>query len=103
MNASHADREKWLAIVMAAALDHNILQPDDVIRHITPTILAAHLPPDVMSNVLAASLSSGQMTAEVILRAAGPGVLSRYVPPDVIWQAIADGARRADIAEGQGG
>ena len=97
MNASQADREKWLAIVMAAALDHNVLQPEDVIRHVTPAILAAHLPPDVMSNVLAASLTAGQMTPEVILRSAGPGVLSRYIPPDVLWQAVTEAAKRAEI------
>jgi len=97
MGASHPEQEKWLAIVMAAALDNNILQPEDVLEHATPEVLAAHLPPDVMSNVLAASLKAGQMTAEVILRTAGPGVLSRYVPPGVLWQAISEAARRAEI------
>ncbi len=102
MNASQADREKWLAIVMAAALDHNSLQPDDVINHVSPTVLAAHLPPDVMSNVLAASLTAGQMTPEVILRSAGPGVLSRYVPPEVLWAAVTEAAQRAEIPSSNG-
>ena len=97
MKASQADREKWLAIGMAAALDHSILQPEDVINHVSPAILASHLPPDVMSNVLAASLTAGQMTAEVILRSAGPGVLSRYIPPDVLWNAVLEAVERAEI------
>ncbi|MCA9666598.1 MAG: hypothetical protein KC503_13445 [Myxococcales bacterium] len=95
--SSTENYEKWLAIVLAAALDHDILQPDDVLRYVTPEVLASHLPPDVMSNVLAASLTAGQMTAEVILRTAGPGVLSRYVPPDILWSAVREASRRAEI------
>ena len=97
MEASQVDRENWIAIVLAAALDNDILQPDDVLKFATPEILAAHLPPDVMSNVLAASLSAGAMNAEVILRTAGPDVLSRYIPIEVIWGAIESGAKRAEI------
>ena len=97
MVRSQADREKWFAIVLAAALDNNILQPEDVLKQVTPEVLATHLPPDVMSNVLAASLSTGLMNAEVILRTAGPDVLSRYVPSDVIWATIEAAAARAEI------
>jgi len=97
MQASQADREQWLAVVLAAALDNDIMNPEDVLNHITPEILAAHLPPDVMSNVLASSLSAGVMTAEVILRTAGPDVLSRYIPPRVIWKAVEAAAGRAEI------
>lgn len=97
MRASQSDREKWLAIVLAAALDNEILQPDDVIKHATPEVLAAHLPPDVMSNVLAASLRAGQMNSEVILRTAGPEVLSRHVPAKILWETIEEGVERAEI------
>jgi len=97
MRASQSNREKWLAIAVAAALDHDILKPEDVLRFVTPEVLASHLPPDVMSNVLAASLQAGHMSAEVILQTAGPGVLSRYVPPAVLWNAVREGARRAEI------
>ena len=100
MQASQADRERWLAVVLAAALDNDIMTPDDVLAHATPAVLAAHLPPDVMSNVLAASLKEGTMTSEVILRTVGPDVLSRYVPPDVLWSSVQAAARRAEITEG---
>ena len=100
MRATQSDREKWLAIALAAALDHGILQPEDVLRYVTPDVLASHLPPDVMSNVLAASLQAGQMNAQVILQTAGPGVLSRYVPPAVLWNAVREGASRSDIPSG---
>jgi hypothetical protein len=97
VHATQSDQEKWLAIVVAAALDHDVLGPADVLRFITPEVLASHLPPDVMSALLGASLEAGQMTAEVILRAVGPAMLARYVPPDLLWSAVRDAARRADL------
>jgi hypothetical protein len=97
MRASQADRERWLAIVIAAALDNDIMTPDDILTYVTPEILAAHLPPDVMSNILAASLKAGMMTAEVILKTTGPDVLTRYVPPNVLWASVLSAARRAEI------
>jgi hypothetical protein len=97
MRASPTDREQWLAVVLAAALDNDIMTPEDVLHHVSPEILAAHLPPDVMSNVLASSLKAGVMTAEVILQTAGPDVLSRYIPPNILWSSIQAASRRAEI------
>jgi len=97
MQASQAEREAWIAIVLAAALDHEILEPQDVLHHVTPEVLARHLPPDVMSAVLSASLAAGEMTAEVILRTAGPDVLARYIPTEVIWAGVRGGAKRVEI------
>jgi hypothetical protein len=97
MRAPQADRERWLAVVIASALDNDIMTPDDILAYVTPEILAAHLPPDVMSNILAASLKAGMMTAEVILKTTGPDVLTRYVPPNVLWASVLSAARRAEI------
>lgn len=97
MRASQTERETWMAVVLAAALDHGILQPDDVLAHASPEVLARHLPPDVMSAVLSASLAAGTMTAEVILRTVGPDVMARSIPMDILWGAVSAGARRAEI------
>lgn len=99
MTASKTDREKWMAIVLAAALDNDIMTPDDIIAHASPEVMASNLPPDVMSSVLAASLKEGKMTAEVILRTVGPDALSRYIPPDVLWGSVRSAAQRAGIVE----
>ena len=99
MQASQSERERWLAIVVAAALDNDIMTPDDVLAYATPEVLAMHLPPDVMSNVLAASLREGTMTPEVILRTVGPDILTRYIPPNILWSSVQSAARRAEITE----
>jgi len=97
MRASQSDRERWLAAVLAAALEHGVMTADDIFRQVTPDVLAAHFPPDVMTNVLSASLNAGMMTPEVILGAAGPEVLSRHIPPAVLWTAVQTAAQRAAI------
>lgn len=97
MRANQGEQERWLAITLAAALDNDLMVPDDILTTATPEVLASHLPPDVMSNVLAASLSVGKMSAEVILRTAGPDVLSRYIPPKILWDAVHAAAGRAEI------
>lgn len=99
MQASQTDRERWLAVALAAALDNDIMTPDDVLTFATPEVLAGHLPPEVMSNVLAASLKEGTMTSEVILRTVGPNTLSRYIPTGVLWSSVQSAARRAEITE----
>ena len=97
MKASQVEREHWLAVVIASALDNDIMTPDDVLGYVTPEVLAAHLPPDVMSNILAASLKAGMMSPEVILKTTGPDVLTRYVPPNILWASVVSAARRAAI------
>ena len=99
MNASTPE-QKWLAIVLAAAMENDIMTPADIILEATPEIMSAHLPPDVMSQILAASLKAGTMTPDVILDTAGPSVLSHYLPPEVLWTSIQTVAARADADNG---
>jgi hypothetical protein len=97
MRASQADRERWLAHVIQTALQLGIMTADDVLVHVTPELLAAYLPPDVMTGVLQASLKSGLMTPDTILSVAGPDVLCRHIPPAVLWEAAQAAAARAEI------
>jgi hypothetical protein len=68
-----------------------------VLAHATPELLAAYLPPDVMTGVLQACLRAGLMTADTILEVASPDVLSRHIPPAVLWEAARAAASRAEI------
>ena len=88
--------QKWLGIVLAAAMENDIMTPADIIVDATPEVMSAHLPPDVMSQILAASLKAGTMTPDVILDTAGPQVLSHYLPPLVLWTSVRTVAARAD-------
>ena len=94
MNASTPE-QKWLGIVLAVAMENDIMDPADIILEATPEIMSANLPPDVMSKILAASLKAGTMTPDVILDTAGPQILSRHLPPDVLWKSLQTVAERA--------
>ncbi len=97
MRASQSDRRKWLAIVLAGALDEELMTPEDVLAELTPDVLADHLPPQMVTKILAESLGEGSMTAAVILRAVGPTVLTRHVPAKLVWSTMAAAAERANI------
>ena len=99
MNASTPE-QKWLAIVLASAMENDIMTPADIILEATPEIMSVYLPPDVMSQILAASLKAGTMTPDVILDTAGPNILSHYLPPEVLWTSIQTAAARADADNG---
>jgi len=90
---------EWLGILLASAIDNEIMTPADVIKYATPEILAAHLPPDVMSQILAASLKAGTMTPEVILDVADTQILSHNVPVNILWASIQDPAQEAGELE----
>ena len=87
--------QKWLGIVLAAAMENDIMDPSDIILEATPEVMSAHLPPDVLSLILAASLQAGTLTPDVILDTAGPQVLSRHLPPEVLWKSLQTVAERA--------
>lgn len=93
------DYQRWFASMMQSGLDEHLLEPADVLAHITPEVLAEHLPADVLARVLESSLSAGAMTPQGILDTATPELLARHVPRETLWACIAGGARRAGLGE----
>lgn len=91
-------RQAWFARVVASGLEHEIFAPSDLIQHATPDVLAAHLPPELLSRVLAAALAAGAMTPERVFETVTPEVLAQHVPLDVLWACIAAAAERAGVA-----
>lgn len=93
------DYQRWFSQMMKAGLDERLFEPADVLMHITPEVLAEHLPPEVLAQVFEMSLSAGAMTPERILEIVSPELLAMHVPHDVLWACIAGGARQAGLAE----
>jgi len=95
---SSDQRQAWFARVVESGLQNQIFNASDVLAHATPDVLAAHLPPELLSKVLAASLASGTMTPDRVLETVTPEVLARHVPHEVLWACIAAAAERAGVA-----
>ena len=94
-------RQTWFAQIMASGLEQRIMEPKHVLEHATPEVLAAHLPPALMSQVLQASLAAGSMTPERILETVTPDIMAEHIPHDVLWSCISEAAQRAGIVDGK--
>lgn len=94
-------RERWFARIVESGLSEKILGPNDVLDHVTPDLLAQHLPADVMGRILKASLNAGAMTPDRVLETATPEVLAAHIPHDVLWTCIARAAERAGVTTGK--
>ena len=90
-------RQRWFAEMLEAGLGEKILEPQDVLKHATPAVLANNLPPELMSRMLQASLDAGAMTPEHVILTVTPAVLAEHVPHEVLWACIAEGAERSGL------
>jgi len=96
--------------MLGVGLDQKLLAPSQLVVHVTPEVLAHHLPPDAMTRVLASALSAGQRgeqaTPERLFESLSPDVLVDSVPLEVLWRCLDAAAERAGIAgdrSGEGG
>lgn len=92
-------RRAWFEQIMTSGLENNIIEPQDVLDHATPDVLANSLPPKLLSKVLQASLSAGSMTPERMLETIDPAVMAEHIPHDVLWACIVATAHRAGLSK----
>lgn len=79
---------------LGGALELGIGTPEDVLRHITPDILATHLPRPLWARLLTAMLGAPRVDARLIVETIGVPNLCEHVPSPLIWGCIAEmGAR----------
>ena len=90
-------RQRWFARMMESGLGEKIFAPSDVLAHATPDVLAANLPPELLSKMMTAALAAGSMTPERVLETVTPEQMSKHLPHDVLWECIASAAGRAGV------
>ncbi len=79
---------------LTSALDLGIAQPDDVLRHVTPDVLAQHLPRPLWARLLTACLGAPRVDAQLVIETIGLPNLAEHIPAQLIWGVIAEvGAR----------
>lgn len=79
---------------LGGALELGIGTPEDVLRHITPDILANHLPRPLWARLLTAMLGAPRVDARLIVETIGVPNLCEHVPTHIVWGCIAEiGAR----------
>jgi hypothetical protein len=80
---------------LGSALEQGIGTPADILRHVTPDVLAAHLPRPLWARLLTACLGAPNVDAQLVIETIGVPNLCEHVPSSLIWAVIADIAARA--------
>ncbi len=80
---------------LQGALDLGLAVPDDVLRHVTPDVLAAHLPRPLWARLLTAALGAPKVDATLVVETVGVANLVEHIPTALIWRSIQDVAARA--------
>lgn len=79
---------------LTSALELGIGTPDDVVRHVTPEILAKHLPRPLWARLFTACLGAPRVDATLVVETIGVPNLCEHMPASIMWACVADiGAR----------
>jgi hypothetical protein len=87
----------FLVDALTSALDLGLATPDDVVRHVTPDVLAAHLPRPLWARLLTACFGAPHVDAQLVVETVGVANLCEHLPPALLWTCLAElGARALD-------
>jgi hypothetical protein len=85
---------RFLYEVIGMGLELETVTPDDVIRHITPEVLAHHLPVALKAKLLHASLNAERMTPALIVESIGVEALVEHSPLPALWAVVRGAVER---------
>jgi hypothetical protein len=85
----------FFVATLSSALELGIAVPDDVLRHVTPDVLAANLPRPLWARLLTACLGAARVDAQLIVETLGVPNLCEHVPVPIIWACIAEIGQRS--------
>jgi hypothetical protein len=80
---------------LGQALELGIGTPEDVLKHVTPELLATYLPKPLWARLLTACLGASRVDATLVVETIGVPNLCEHVPSAVIWQCISEIAARS--------
>jgi hypothetical protein len=90
----HVNTKSFFIDALTSALELNIATPFDVVRHVTPDVLAEHLPRPLWARLFTACLGAPKVDAQLIVETIGVPNLCEHIPSPIIWGVIAEiGAR----------
>jgi hypothetical protein len=79
---------------LSSALDLGIAVPDDVIRYVTPDVLAQHLPRPLWARLLTACVGAAHVDAQLVVETIGVPNLCEHVPAQILWDCLEEVALR---------
>ena len=85
----------FLVDALSSALDLGIATPDDVLRHVTPDLLANHLPRPLWARLLTACVGASRVDAQLVVETIGISNMCEHIPTTAIWACLAEIAQRS--------
>lgn len=85
----------FFVAALSSALDLGLATPDDVLRHVTPDVLAHHLPRPLWARLLTACVGAPRVDAQLVVETIGVPNLCEHVPAPILWACIEELAARA--------
>lgn len=84
----------FLVAALQSALDLGIATCDDVVKHVTPDVLAMHLPRPLWARLLTACMGAPRVDAQLVVETIGVPNLCEHVPTPIMWSVLEEiGAR----------
>jgi hypothetical protein len=87
--------QRFFVDALGGALDLGLATPDDVLKHVTPDVLAAHLPRPLWAKLLGACLAAPRVDARLVVETIGVAELCANIPVGLLWNVVQDVAMRA--------
>jgi len=70
-----------------------------ILDHVTPEVMANHLPAELVTEILSRSLAEGSMSPESVMTTLTPEKLANHIPTHILWKCVADAAKAAGLTE----
>ena len=85
---------RFLYEILGMGVELETVTADDVLKHITPEVLAHHLPVALKAKLLHASLNAERMTPALIVESVGVEALVEHSPMPALWAVIRGAVER---------
>jgi hypothetical protein len=82
--------KEFLVSALGAALELGIGTADDVLKHVTPDVLAQHLPRPLWARLITACLGAPKVNAQLVVDTIGIPNLCEHVPHPIMWSILSD-------------
>ena len=80
----------FLVAALSSALDNGMAVHDDIVRHVTPALLAEHLPRPLWARLLTACVGAPRVDAMLVVETIGVPNLCEHIPSSVMWACLAE-------------
>jgi hypothetical protein len=89
------EHKRFLKKLLESGLGCGTVTPADIVRHLTPDVLAHNLPVKLRAKLVEAALAAEKMTPELVVDVIGVEALAEHAPAHLSWAAVAECARRS--------